>query len=56
MSDYNVEFNIRGGGVQTVGDENFGTLVCDISGNPEKITAALDELRRNNIMVTEADL
>ncbi len=56
VRDYNVEFNIRGGGVQTVGGENFGTLVCDISGNPEKITAALDELRRNNIMVTEADL
>ena len=30
--EFSVDFNIRGGGIQHVGDAEFGTLICDISG------------------------
>lgn len=52
--EMNVDFNIFGGGVQQVGDESFGTMVCDISGDPENVKKAIDNLTSKGIVVEEA--
>lgn len=49
----NVEFNIRGGGVQHVGDIELGTLICDITGSESDVKNAVLELRKQNIVVEE---
>lgn len=49
-----VDINIRGAGVQTVENEEFGTLICDITGNPEAVKEAVKKLREHNITVEES--
>lgn len=51
--DYSVEFNIRGGGVQHVGDVDLGTLICDINGSKADVKNTIAELRKQNIVVEE---
>lgn len=50
---YEVEFNIRAGGVQMVGDEEFGTLVCDIAGPDDQVALALEALGKHGVIVEE---
>lgn len=52
--EYDVDFNIRGAGVQHVGRDEFGTLICDITGNPENVKKAIAKLRQHKVIVEEA--
>lgn len=52
--EYDVDFNIRGGGVQHVGDAEFGTLICDITGSEEQVSQVVRTLRENNVIVEES--
>jgi len=51
--EYNVEFNIRGGGVQRIENDEFGTLLCDISGDSEDVKKTIASLRKHKIIVEE---
>ncbi len=51
---YGVVFNIRGGGIQHVGGEDFGTLICDISGDAQAVNTTIEKLKENKIVVEEA--
>jgi D-methionine transport system ATP-binding protein len=48
-----VEFNIRAGGVQKVGDLEIGTMVVDISGDEEVRKKAIEALRAQDVVVEE---
>lgn len=50
---YNVMVNVRGGGVQRVGGAEFGTLICDITGNKRDVAKALESLKEHNVVVEE---
>lgn len=52
---YGVVFNIRGGGIQHVGGDDFGTLICDISGDSQAVKVSIEKLKENNIVVEEAN-
>lgn len=52
--EFDVDFNIRGAGVQHVGNDEFGTLICDISGDTANVEKAVAELRKNDVIVEEA--
>ena len=54
--EFNVEFNIRGGGVQRVGDEDFGTLIVDISGEGQAVKDTIKKLKEEKVIVEEAKL
>ena len=51
---YGVVFNIRGGGIQHVGGEDFGTLICDIVGESGLVDKAIGEMKAQGIVVEEA--
>ncbi|AEC01459.1 methionine ABC transporter ATP-binding protein [Parasphaerochaeta coccoides] len=51
---FEVEFNIRAGGVQNVGGEKIGTLISDISGTPDVVAAVIAELKKQGVYVEEA--
>jgi D-methionine transport system ATP-binding protein len=53
---YDVEFNIRAGGVQHVMGEDVGTLICDIIGEPDEVEKAVAALQLSGIMVEEEGL
>ncbi|MCR5760997.1 MAG: methionine ABC transporter ATP-binding protein [Sphaerochaetaceae bacterium] len=52
--EFDVEFNIRGGGVQKVGNDEYGTLICDITGEEEAVKKTVAKLKRHKITVEEA--
>lgn len=52
-SSLGVEFNIRAGGVQKVGDVEIGTMVVDISGDEEIKKKTIDALRSQGVLVEE---
>ncbi len=51
-----VDFNIRAGGVQKVGDVEIGTMFVDISGSDEERDRAIERLRAIGVVVEEAGL
>ena len=53
---YDVSFNIIGAGIQKVADVKVGTMVCDISGNPDAVAKAVSSLRKRGITVEEAQV
>ncbi len=53
---YDVEFNIRAGGVQHVGTEDVGTLICDIIGEPDEVDKAVAAMQLSGILVEEEGL
>ncbi|MGD1832222.1 MAG: methionine ABC transporter ATP-binding protein [Sphaerochaetaceae bacterium] len=53
QKNYDVEFNIRAGGVQTVSDEDVGTLICDIIGESDEVDKAVAALKLSGIIVEE---
>ncbi len=55
QKQFEVEFNIRAGGVQHVSGEDVGTLVCDILGDPEEVEKAIAALHLQGILVEEED-
>lgn len=52
---YDVEFNIRAGGVQRVSGEDVGTLICDIIGENDEVDKAVSALRLSGILVEEEE-
>jgi D-methionine transport system ATP-binding protein len=50
---FKVEFNIRAGGIQHLSDDDVGTLITDISGDPEEVDRALAYLRGQGIIVEQ---
>ncbi|MGB4405964.1 MAG: ATP-binding cassette domain-containing protein [Sphaerochaeta sp.] len=48
-----VEFNIRAGGVQKVGDVEIGTMVVDISGDEVIKRKTIDALKSQGVLVEE---
>lgn len=52
---FNVDFDLRAGGVQTVGEEEIGTMIVDIiCPNKEMLPAVINELRFQGVIVEEA--
>lgn len=59
---FQVEFNIRAGGIQHIGGNHtapdqprdVGTLVVDLHGDSEELAAALEYLRQQGVIVEEA--
>jgi D-methionine transport system ATP-binding protein len=48
-----VSFNILAGGVQNVGDQHIGTMICDIMGSAEQVAEALQQLKNEGISIEE---
>lgn len=48
---FNVEFNIRAGGIQKLQDSKVGTLLVDFSGEEREIESALEFLKSQNVIV-----
>ena len=48
-----VDFNIRAGGIQKVGDVDIGTMLVDISGSSEQRQKAIEALRQMGVVVEE---
>ncbi|MFA5514392.1 MAG: methionine ABC transporter ATP-binding protein [Sphaerochaetaceae bacterium] len=53
---FDVEFNIRAGGVQYVANEEVGTLVCDIIGESDEVDKAVSALQLSGIIVEEENV
>jgi len=53
QKQFEVEFNIRAGGVQHVSGEDVGTLVCDILGDSGQVEKAIAALHLQGILVEE---
>jgi len=53
QKQFDVEFNIRAGGVQKVGGEEVGTLICDIIGHSDEVDKALAALQHYGVTVEE---
>ena len=50
---YDVSFNIIGAGIQKVSDIKVGTMVCDITGDPDAVAKAVASLKKRGITVEE---
>ena len=53
IREFDVVFNISGAGIQKVGDSKMGTMVCDITGSPKAVEAALKAIRERGVKVEE---
>lgn len=51
---FNVEFNIRAGGIQHLPGQEVGTLITDLTGEKEELEKALDYLRGEGVAVEKA--
>lgn len=51
---FDIEFNIRAGGIQHLTENDVGTLIVDINGSKEEVTKALEYLKQEGIVVEEA--
>ncbi len=51
-----VDFNIRAGGVQKVGDMEIGTMLVDISGTEDERARAVEALNQMGVVVEEEEL
>ena len=50
---FNVEFNVRAGGIQKLSENKVGTLLVDISGEKEELSRALSFLKDSGVIVEE---
>jgi D-methionine transport system ATP-binding protein len=48
---FNVEFNIRAGGIQNLTDTSIGTLIADIYGNKDEVDQALMYLKEQGVII-----
>jgi D-methionine transport system ATP-binding protein len=48
---FDVEFNIRAGGIQKLPENEIGTLLTDISGDKKEVEAAIAYLKEQGIIV-----
>lgn len=51
---FNVDVNIRAGGIQKVKEDKVGTLIVDINGKEDDVKSALEYLKDNGVKVEEA--
>lgn len=51
---FNVDFNIRAGGVQNLTDVSVGTLIADISGDSDEVGRALSYLSEKGVAVEKS--
>ena len=56
IREFDVVFNISGAGIQKVGDTKLGTMVCDITGSPEAVEAALAAIRERGVTVEKQEV
>ena len=56
IREFDVVFNISGAGIQKVGDTKLGTMVCDITGSPEAVEAALEAIRERGVTVEKQEV
>ena len=54
--DFDIEFNIRAGGVQDVGGTAVGTLIVDLTGESAEVARAIEHLASEGIIVEENSL
>lgn len=54
VKKFNVDLNIRAGGIQHLPDEEIGTMVTDISGNEDDVQKAITYLKEQGIVVEES--
>ena len=52
---FNVEFNIRAGGIHNLPDSKIGQLIADISGEEEELKKAFEYLKSQGISVENAE-
>jgi D-methionine transport system ATP-binding protein len=50
---FDVEFNIRAGGIQKLPENRIGTLITDITGSPDEVEQALAYLKSEGVLVEE---
>jgi D-methionine transport system ATP-binding protein len=50
---FDIEYNIRAGGIQHLPGDDIGTMVTDITGTPEECKKAIEYLRKNGVVVEE---
>lgn len=48
---FNIEFNIRAGGIQKLADNKVGTMLIDLSGSQDEISKAIDYLKSMGVIV-----
>lgn len=51
---HDVEFNLRAGGIQRISSGEVGTMVTDIIGSRDAVSAAIEYLRSHGVVVEEA--
>ncbi|OJF76761.1 MAG: phosphate ABC transporter ATP-binding protein [Treponema sp. CETP13] len=51
---FDIEYNIRAGGIQHLPTDDIGTMVIDITGVPQECTKAIEYLKENGVLVEEA--
>ena len=51
---FNIEFNIRAGGIQQLPDKPVGTLIADLSGDEDELSKAIEYLKSEGIIVERA--
>lgn len=54
VKKFDVDLNIRAGGIQHLPDEEIGTMVTDILGSEENVSAAIEYLKQNGVVVEES--
>ena len=50
---FDVEFNIRAGGIQKLPESRIGTLIADITGSPDEVERAVAYLKNEGVLVEE---
>lgn len=54
--EFDIDFNLRAGGVQTVGSEEIGTMIVDIiCPRADMLPKVIGELRKQGVIVEEAE-
>ena len=51
---FNIEFNIRAGGIQQLPDKPLGTLIADLSGEEAELSKAIEYLKGEGVIVEKA--
>ncbi len=51
---FDIEFNIRAGGIQHLPDKPVGTLIADLSGTDDELSKAIEYLKGEGIIVEKA--
>ncbi|MBR5867673.1 MAG: NIL domain-containing protein, partial [Spirochaetaceae bacterium] len=51
---YNVDFNLRAGGIQHIATGEVGTMITDIIGSEEAVAEAISFLSSQGVVIEEA--